>query len=198
MEIEETDAQKKYQYERKLAEALQKLREQYEKQIKMNREEFETVYVMKVSDLQKLLDINSSLVSSTREEVRKYRSDSEILSSKAEDLCSVCLICREILQIRFQLSLTDAFGPLMLIMSLIGFINVLNISCNKSRTDKSGQSISGHSSSFQGVKRKHSIAKKQSSTTIHVTASAKGDIEITDQDKERKYIKIHNKGDQVS
>lgn len=85
-EITEIDGQLKEQYDQQLANTLMNLREQYETQMKVNRDEIETIYEKKIAELQKLVDQHSSTATSARDELRTFKTQFDNLSLKIGDL----------------------------------------------------------------------------------------------------------------
>lgn len=85
-EITEIDERLKEQYEQKLSDTLNDLRDQYKSQIQMNRDEIECIYKAKIDDLQRKEDQNSNNAFTAREELYSFKSKLESLSSKVNDL----------------------------------------------------------------------------------------------------------------
>ncbi|GIY25290.1 lamin Dm0 [Caerostris darwini] len=85
-EITELNNQLAENYEQKLADSLLELREQYETQLRMNKDDIETIYETKIADLQKKLDRNADFSNSYREELRTLKSKVDNLSSRNSTL----------------------------------------------------------------------------------------------------------------
>lgn len=85
-EISEIDSRLKDQYDQKLADTLRELREQYETQMKINRDEIEGLYEAKLYDLEQLLERSNAMSSSSQDELRTLRSRSEQQGSKLSEL----------------------------------------------------------------------------------------------------------------
>lgn len=86
VEISEIDGRLSKQYEAKLQEALQDLRDQYEGQITANRGEIELLYENKIKDLQNAAVRNSNAASAAIEEMRQTRSSIDSFTTRIADL----------------------------------------------------------------------------------------------------------------
>nr|AME17876.1 lamin [Principapillatus hitoyensis] len=86
VEISEIDGRLHEEYEQKLADCLRELREQYESQTRINREEMENLYETKFADLRLLNDRSASSAAGAREELRQSRSKYDGLSAKINNL----------------------------------------------------------------------------------------------------------------
>nr|AME17877.1 lamin [Eoperipatus sp. LH-2012] len=86
VEISEIDGRLQEEYEQKLADCLRELREQYESQTRLNREEMENLYETKFADLRLLNDRSASSAAGAREELRQSRAKYDALASKISTL----------------------------------------------------------------------------------------------------------------
>lgn len=86
VEISEIDGRLAEQYEAKLHQALQDLRDQYETQMANNRQEIELLYENKIKNLQTAANRNSGAASAALDEIRIIRSKNETLSAKISEL----------------------------------------------------------------------------------------------------------------
>lgn len=86
VEISEIDGRLSEQYEAKLQEALQDLREQYESQMGSNRAEIELLYEQKIKNLQQAASRNGSSAATAIDELRQTRTRIDSLTSRISDL----------------------------------------------------------------------------------------------------------------
>lgn len=86
VEISEIDGRLTEQYEAKLQQSLHELRDQYELQMRINREDIEGLYENKIKALQNQINRNSNASSAVHEELRLSRSRAEGLNGKITDL----------------------------------------------------------------------------------------------------------------
>ncbi|GLV38448.1 Lamin [Carabus blaptoides fortunei] len=86
VEISEIDGRLSEQYEQKLQQALQDLRDQYESQIGNNRAEIETLYENKIKNLQNAASRNSGNAANAIEELRQTRIRIDSLSGRIAEL----------------------------------------------------------------------------------------------------------------
>uniref|UniRef100_T1IJX5 Uncharacterized protein n=1 Tax=Strigamia maritima TaxID=126957 RepID=T1IJX5_STRMM len=86
VEITKIDDHLHQQYEKKLTETLKELRDSYEAQMKINRDEIETLYETKLNEVKKLGELNLGSAASAREELRQSRIRIDSLSTRFGDL----------------------------------------------------------------------------------------------------------------
>lgn len=86
VEISEIDGRLAEQYEAKLHQALQDLRDQYESQMANNRHEIELLYENKIKNLQTAANRNSGAASHALDELRIMRTKNESLTGKISEL----------------------------------------------------------------------------------------------------------------
>ncbi|XP_014356572.2 lamin-C [Papilio machaon] len=86
VEISEIDGRLAQQYEAKLQQSLQELREQQEANIKANREDIEALYENKLKNLQAAANRNSSAATVAVEELRTMRTRIDSLNSNLNEL----------------------------------------------------------------------------------------------------------------
>lgn len=86
VEISEIDGRLSEQYEAKLQEALQDLREQYESQMGSNRVEIELLFEQKIKNLQQAASRNSGAAATAIDELRQTRTRIDSLTGRISDL----------------------------------------------------------------------------------------------------------------
>lgn len=86
VDISEIDGKLAQQYEAKLQESLQDLRDQYESQMANNRQEIEMLYETKIKSMQNATQRNSSATQVAIEEVRQSRTRIDTLTSRISEL----------------------------------------------------------------------------------------------------------------
>lgn len=86
VEITEIDGRLTEQYEAKLQQSLQELRDQYEGQMRANRDEIEMLFDAKIKNLQNAAQRNEKAASAAIEELRMTRSRIDGLNSKIGEL----------------------------------------------------------------------------------------------------------------
>lgn len=86
VEISEIDGRLSEQYEAKLQQALQDLRDQYESQMANNRHEIELLYENKIKNLQLAANRNTGAASAALDEIRIIRTKNEALNSRIAEL----------------------------------------------------------------------------------------------------------------
>lgn len=86
VEISEIDGRLSEQYEMKLQQSLQELRDQYETQMRINRDDIELLYEQKIKNLQLAANRNSGVVANAMEEVRESRARIESLNGRITEL----------------------------------------------------------------------------------------------------------------
>ncbi|XP_026465535.1 lamin-C-like [Ctenocephalides felis] len=74
------------QYEAKMQETMQELRDQYEKQISSNRAKIEDIYKQKIKNLEGLATHNSSAATAAAEELNQARTKIQYLCSRVNEL----------------------------------------------------------------------------------------------------------------
>ncbi|KAH7966854.1 hypothetical protein HPB49_019888 [Dermacentor silvarum] len=217
-----------------LSQTLRELREQYESQMRLNREEMQSIYETKMHDLQELLDRRSSDSSVTRDELHTYKTRLEGVNSRISELESLRLVVVPVvtssdgvfsqsvhklfLQIPSAFCLFDGIkhsysninAKMCNFFSFLLSKVVENVSTRGSplnlellcRSFSSFPASSPTSSEMfvtphRGTKRKRTFMshrEEQSNSDAQVTASAKGDLELSDHCIDGKYVAVHNKG----
>lgn len=86
IEISEIDGRLAEQYEAKLQQSLRELREQYENQIRVNRDEIDAIFDTKLRNLQNEAQRNSRAASAAFEELRVSRSQLNGVQGKINEL----------------------------------------------------------------------------------------------------------------
>lgn len=89
IEISEIDGRIAREYEDKLQRSLQELREQYEVQMRANREEVESLYNNEIKNLKAAADRAVNASKYTTEEIRQMRTKIDGLNAKIQDLESI-------------------------------------------------------------------------------------------------------------
>ncbi|CAH1797736.1 unnamed protein product [Owenia fusiformis] len=87
--IEEVDGSVNRQYENKLQDALREMRAAHEIQMRIYREETETLYEAKMQDLQNMADRNGQQATNTRDELRTTQKKISELNSQISQLSSL-------------------------------------------------------------------------------------------------------------
>lgn len=88
VEISEIDGRLSEEYEAKLQQKLQDLRDQYEEQMHANRSEIEYLYETKVKNLQAQAQKNSGVAATLMDELRQSRTMCDTLNSKIMEMDS--------------------------------------------------------------------------------------------------------------
>jgi len=86
VDISEIDGRLAEQYEAKLQDALQDIRDQHEAQMANNRAEIEALYESKIKSLQSAANRNSGAASAALDELRSVRTRIDSLNTKINDL----------------------------------------------------------------------------------------------------------------
>lgn len=86
VEISEIDGRLSKEYEAKLQQSLQELRNQYESQMRVNREEIELLYDNEIKNLQAAANRASNSTAHATEEIRIMRTKIDGLNGKIQDL----------------------------------------------------------------------------------------------------------------
>lgn len=86
VEISEIDGRLSEQYEVKLQQSLQELRDQYECQMRINRDDIELLYEQKIKNLQAAANRNSGVVANAMEELKESRARIEGLNLRITEL----------------------------------------------------------------------------------------------------------------
>ncbi|KAG0412383.1 hypothetical protein HPB47_010487 [Ixodes persulcatus] len=215
-EITEIDGRLKERYEQRLADTLMELREQYESQMQLNREEMQDIYENKMRDLQSLLEQRSTDSSSKMEEMRAYKSRLEGLNSKISELESQerewhgrALMAKE--DENLPAAVRDR-GPAAGVPGPTGHQGGpgprdRRVPQAPERARRSRLHITPSASTsgaemytsplLRGTKRRRTFLshrEEQSNSDVQVSASAKGDLEISDHCPDGKYVIVKNKG----
>ncbi|XP_071970026.1 lamin-B2 [Engystomops pustulosus] len=82
----EVDRGQKYEYESKLAQALDELRKQHDEQVRLYKEEMEQTYQSKLDNIRRSSDHNDQAAEAVREELSEARMRVETLSYQLADL----------------------------------------------------------------------------------------------------------------
>jgi len=86
LEISEIDGRLNEEYEKKMQQALNELRESFEEEAKRNKDEFVRVYDDKLSTLQSKLDAERKSLAGNAQELRELQSKVSVLTSKNLEL----------------------------------------------------------------------------------------------------------------
>ncbi|XP_052860043.1 lamin Dm0-like [Anopheles cruzii] len=193
VEISEIDGMLSQQYEAKMQESLQELRDQYDQQMRGHREEMSDLYETRVRDLE------------TQMNAERLRHAQE----KAKLMDEIERLGKEIsLQLQEYQDLMDI--KISLDMEIATYDRILaseetrlNITPGSHTTTFSSTGVSLSRSgqvrrtpSRAAAKRKRTVLEEsdeRSMSDYSVTSSAKGDIEIAETDPEGKFVKLHNK-----
>nr|NP_001310407.1 lamin Dm0-like [Priapulus caudatus]CAB43347.1 lamin [Priapulus caudatus] len=82
--VTEVDSRLQEEYEHKLADALRELRDQYEEQSAIHRDEIEQMYESKLADLKHVSDRDSDAARLARAQIKEMRSEYDSLKAQAE------------------------------------------------------------------------------------------------------------------
>uniref|UniRef100_U5EN31 Putative nuclear envelope protein lamin intermediate filament superfamily n=1 Tax=Corethrella appendiculata TaxID=1370023 RepID=U5EN31_9DIPT len=191
VEISEIDGLLSEQYEAKLQQTLQELRDQYDLQLRANREEISELYDLRIRDLENQLNIERRRHAEEKQklvdELAKLREEISIQLKEYQDL----------MDIKISLDMEIAAYDKLLASEEVR-LNITPTSHSTIFQTSGRQSTSGvrRTPTRAAAKRKRTVLEESEERNLadySVTASAKGDIEISESDPEGKFVKLHNK-----
>ncbi|XP_049287895.1 lamin Dm0-like [Anopheles funestus] len=187
-EISEIDGFLMEQYETKLQHTLQDLRDQYEQQQRLNREEMANVFEIRIQTLEEQL-VN---------ERGRYDEEKTKLERLIDDLRHEIDVMRKDYQelLETKVSLDMELGAYEKLLTTEE--SRLNITPNMTSSSSAAGAAAFASSSrlFRTPSLKRKRNNLDESLEFSVVASAKGDIEVTECDLEGRFVCIANKSKQ--
>lgn len=195
VEISEIDGVLSEQYEAKLQQALQDLRNQYDMQLRMNREEISDLYEARLRDLEQQMNQerlrHADEKAKMMEEVERLRKEMSMQLQEYQDLMDIKITLDMEIAAYDKLLSSEEDRLKITPSSNASFFSQSGLSASMSRAG-----MLRRTPNRAAAKRKRTVLEESDERSVSdysVTSSAKGDMEIVEVDPEGKFVKLRNK-----